>query len=705
MRIRTAEKMTIIQGLCGFVIMIWASMIPSSSYSEEVNKFLMDLHLPVGYIAGAFCFAIFVQGWMLFVNKLAKHRLYSAVLFGAVGLMNILVMSAYSDVSMPGVHFHYNTLLWLSLISHGIGAVGMLVIFSGEDSEVSQRHKLTVVISSFVVLTLGLYLLNRYQLHLPLLIEGNKMGAWMLFGSAIIMALYVTAFASILYRNRVERSVSVLSVISALIFMMMGHYLTFLAEPGDYGFQHLLGEAYMMLSYYFVLKGVYKLTIEEPLRYQQLAEAKIKHLAYHDDLTGLPNRHSLKENLQRQIEQSTHSGISTAVIVVNINRFKAINDSLGYTAGDRLLGVMSERLLNLCASGEEVFRMGEDEFAVLVRDIQDFSNLQDRMDHLLISLESSVLIDNSEYHVSVSLGLAMFPEDGCSAEQLIQNADMAVHNAKEQGIEFSRYTPSMQLHAQSRLKLENELRKGIERQEFFLEFQPQVHLDSGKVVGLEALVRWNHPVRGLISPAEFIPLAEESGLIVPLGDWVLQTACRQNKEWQLQGYDPICISVNLSMRQFRQSHLSEHVGSLLAEIDLDPKYLELEITESMTFDKEAAFEQLRRLKELGVHISIDDFGTGYSSLHYLKSLPIDRLKIDRSFVKEVMEDNNDAAIVSTITSMAHHLKLKVTAEGVENQEQLEFLKLQRCHEGQGYLFSKPTGAYDIESRFLRKVAG
>ncbi|MNS38763.1 Phytochrome-like protein cph2 [compost metagenome] len=348
--------------------------------------------------------------------------------------------------------------------------------------------------------------------------------------------------------------------------------------------------------------------------------------------------------------------------------------------------------------------MGEDEFAVIVPGVSNVSGIHDRMDQLLTALESTMVIENSEYHLSVSLGLALFPEDGQTADQLLQNADMAVHNAKEQGIESSRYTPSMQVQVQSRLKLENDLRKGIERQEFFLEFQPQIHLDTGKIVGMEALVRWNHPHRGLISPAEFIPLAEESGLIVPLGDWVLRTACIQNKNWQIQGYEPICISVNLSMRQFRQSHLSEHIGDLLAEIGLDPKYLELEITESMTFDKETAFDQLRRLKELGVHISIDDFGTGYSSLHYLKSLPIDRLKIDRSFVKEVMENNNDAAIVSTITSMAHHLKLKVTAEGVESQEQLEFLKLQRCHEGQGYLFSKPVGAQDIEARFLCREA-
>lgn len=706
MQIRKAEKMTIFKGLCGLVVMIWVSMISTASFGgAQMKEVLQGLLLSVGFLSGAICFAIFAQGCIFFSNKLSTHRLYSAVLFAAVGIIDVLYKISFSGVQLLGLQFETNTLVWMVMLSHGIGAAGVLIIFSSNDKKVGRTQKVTLLAISLVIVTLGLYLIGQYQFSLPLLFGRNGTSSWQLLGSVGIQLLYIGALSAILYKNRIERSTAILSVISALIFMMMGHYLTFISEPGSMGIAHLTGEILMMLSYYYILKGVYKLTIEEPLRYRQLAEERITYLAYHDDLTGLPNRRQLKETLKKQIEFSSISGVSTAVIIVNINRFKAINDSLGYSAGDRILKVMGERLVRSCTPAEEVFRMGEDEFAVIVPGISHASDMHERMEQLLAALESTMVIDNSEYHLSVSLGLAIHPEDGQTADQLLQNADMAVHNAKEQGLESSRYMPSMQVQVQSRLKLENDLRKGIERQEFFLEFQPQIHLDTGKIVGMEALVRWNHPHRGLIPPAEFIPLAEESGLIVPLGDWVLRTACTQNKNWQMQGYEPICISVNLSMRQFRQSHLSEHIRDILAEIELDPGYLELEITESMTFDREAAFDQLRRLKELGVHISIDDFGTGYSSLHYLKSLPIDRLKIDRSFVKEVMQDNNDAAIVSTITSMAHHLKLKVTAEGVENQEQLEFLKLQRCHEGQGYLFSKPLGAQDIEERFLGRVAG
>ncbi|MBP2000483.1 diguanylate cyclase (GGDEF)-like protein [Paenibacillus shirakamiensis] len=449
-----------------------------------------------------------------------------------------------------------------------------------------------------------------------------------------------------------------------------------------------------------LIHGLRFLKRKFPIHNQQFTPEDIYQLLYIDELTGLPNQRKLKENLREYLELSRDVQVSTAVIVLNVSRFKAINDSLGYSAGDQLLQTVSARLTEQCSPAEQAYRMGEDEFAVIIPGISEGPDLYNRMEHFLSTMDGTVLFNNIGYQVSLNLGLAVFPKDGDSAEQLLQNADMAVHNAKEFGLEWNRYTPTLQMHAKSRLDLENEMRIGIEREEFFIEYQPQVHLNSGLVVGMEALVRWNHPLKGLLAPGEFIPLAEESGLIVPLGDWVLRQACIQNKLWQTMGYTPMVISVNLSMRQFRQFQISEQIGHILTEIGMDPQYLELEITESMTFDKEAAFGQLKSLKKLGVAISIDDFGTGYSSLHYLKSLPIDRLKIDRSFVKEVMEDNNDAAIVSTIASMARHLKLKVTAEGVENHEQLEFLKLQDCHDAQGYLFSKPLSAMEFEDRFL-----
>lgn len=700
MRIRKEEKTTIIQGAIGFVVTL--TVILLSKYNDIITS--MDatsiVHLLTALVCIAVCCTIFAQGWMLFSKEISRQRLYSTILFIVIGILDIYYIGSYSSIYFFGSEPGINASLSLLLISHALCATAMVVIFSSRDKHTEPSYKFPTFVTFALPSFACLFLIYSYQYELPLLLNAESIASWKQMVLIGIPLLYGFALIAIVYPHHRKRPLATLTAVRALIFMILGHFLLILNYPEGHGYQEFLGQVFMAIAYYCVLRGVYRLTIEEPFRYQQQTEAQIKYMAFHDDLTGLPNRRRLKERLEEYLGSSNETELGTAVIIVNINRFKAINDSLGYSAGDRMIRVIGDRLVAHCSPVEQVFRMGEDEFAVIMPGVAQFSEVQLRASTLLLLLEPSVKIEDTEYHISLSFGLALYPEDGETAEQLIQNADMAVHNAKEQGFEMSRYAKSMQVKAQNSLKLENDMRKGLERQEFFLEYQPQIHLDSGEVVGMEALVRWNHPERGLISPGEFIPLAEESGLIVPLGEWVLRTACRDNKDWQNKGYRPVCVSVNLSMRQFRQAHLPELVSGILDSVGLDANFLELEITESMTFDKETAFEQLKRLKQLGVHISIDDFGTGYSSLHYLKSLPIDRLKIDRSFVKEVMLDGNDAAIVSTIASMAHHLKLKVTAEGVENMEQLEFLKLQRCHEGQGFLFSKPVLPEDFEQRFL-----
>jgi diguanylate cyclase (GGDEF)-like protein len=461
----------------------------------------------------------------------------------------------------------------------------------------------------------------------------------------------------------------------------------------------LIASALHALAYAVLVSQGLRLAIAEPLREQRQAEDRIEFLAYNDELTGLPNRRSLYARLNTRLEEA-YSG-KTALMVLNINRFKTINDSLGYEAGDRLLGIVSETLQSRLKGSEEVFRTGGDEFAVVLPE-SGGEEAMHRAQALLEEFERPVNVGGMEHYVALSAGISVYPEDGHAADGLLQSADAAVHLAKEQGAEVKRFSKGMTMIAREKLILESDLRKGLERGEFFLEYQPKMSVENGGILGMEALVRWNHPTRGPVSPGEFIPLAEECGLIVPLGEWVLHEACRQNKEWQSKGYAPLCMSINLSIRQFRQPRLAEQIGQMLEEIGLDPQYVELEITESMTVDKDAAFEQLKRFKQLGLHISIDDFGTGYSSLHYLKNMPIDRLKIDRSFVSEVMSGESDAAIVSTIASMAHHLKLKVTAEGVENEEQLAFLRSQRCHEAQGFLFSRPVPAGRFERMFLQQ---
>ncbi|MFD3257704.1 putative bifunctional diguanylate cyclase/phosphodiesterase [Paenibacillus lentus] len=706
MRIRKEEKSAIIQGTIGLLAMLGVIYLSTTvDYPVISAPARQAMYLLAGLAYGAVAFAVFAQGWMLFTDKLSRQRLYSAVLFFVVGTLDVLHIATFSGVSLFGFMPGYTISAWFMLLSHLIGAAGMLFIFSVPDKQVSVRHKAAVFSMSAVLLLVGITLLYNYQPQLPHLLGNQALGTTKQAMWIGIPFLYALGIFTILYRYRKERPPAALTVVSALLFMMIGHILITTADPLGTGIAHVSGEWFMSFSYYYVLKGVYRLTIEEPFRGQQLAEAQMMYMAYHDDLTNLPNLRRLKEQLAVHLAPESRARLCTGVVVMNINRFKAINDSFGYRAGDQLLTEVGARLSRRCLPEEGVYRMNEDEFAIIIPEYSDPRAIEIRALQLLQSIDPSVTIEGTEYHISLSMGLSIFPNDGNSVDQIIQNADMAVHNGKEQGLEFMRYTPAIKNQTQSRIELENDMRKGLDREEFFLEFQPQVSLDNGHVVGMEALVRWNHPRRGLLSPGEFIPVAEDSGLIVPLGEWVLRTACCYNKKWQDDGYDPICVSVNLSMRQFRQHNLVDKIDEILREVGLEAKYLELEVTESMTFDIDTAFDQLQRLKRLGVHISIDDFGTGYSSLYYLKTLPIDRLKIDRSFVKEVMLDGSGAAIVSTITMMAHHLKLKVTAEGVENQEQLEFLKLQNCHEGQGYLFSKPLPAGLFERRFLTRIAG
>jgi len=679
-------------------LIIASVRLDSLGISTDSTRAMLIL---AGLVIGTVSFAIFAQGWILFADKLSRQRLYTAVLFFIIGLLDVLHISAYSGLKLFGIETGLHLSDTLLAISHLLGALGILFIFSSDDQQVSGKHKFTAFIGGTFVSTIGIGLLYTYQWKYStwLIYDGRS------FSNAVIWLVTLPtiflAMLSMIRRSREASSSAAITMVRALIFMLLGHILFMLVDIRP-SLLHAAGEWYMVISYYFVMKGVYRLTIEEPFRSQQAVEAMMKHMAYYDELTGLPNLRRMKEELGN----ATRSGASCiGITVINIDRFKAINDSLGYSAGDKMLTEVGERLSEVCQGEEKVYRMSEDEFAVILTDVSNAEAAERRAICLLRTVNPSVIIDDTEYHISLSMGLAVYPVDGSSVEQVIQYADMAVHHAKDQGQEFSRYVDTMKLVTQARIELENDMRKALDQDQFFLEFQPQFSLQTNRMVGMEALVRWRHPKRGIISPGEFIPIAEDSGLIVQLGEWVLRTACQYNRNWQLAGYPPICISVNLSMRQFRQYNLAERVGAILKEVGMEAKYLELEVTESMTYDIETALSQLYSLKQLGIHISIDDFGTGYSSLYYLKSLPIDRLKIDRAFVQELMLDGNDAAIVSTITTMAHHLQLKVTAEGVESKEQLEFLKQQNCHEGQGFLFSKPVPAGVFENEFLSRLAG
>ena len=430
------------------------------------------------------------------------------------------------------------------------------------------------------------------------------------------------------------------------------------------------------------------------------SEQLINHMAYHDSLTGLPNRAFLHELMTEMIQKENNEKEKFAVLFIDLDRFKNINDTLGHRMGDRLLIAVSERLLDSIDEGHIVSRLSGDEFVILLpnSDEEIAAMIAKR---IIDQLSKSFIIGNNEMYITPSIGISMFPQDG---EEPLRNADTAMYQAKSQGKNnFQFFTKEFDRKLNDKIILENELRKALEKEEFILYYQPQVDITTGKMIGVEALIRWEHPKMGMISPIEFIPLAEETGLIIPIGNWVLYQACHQNKVWQDAGYEPIPISVNVSLRQFMQKDFVQIVEKVLQQTNLAPQYLELEITESMTMDIAYTERVLTSLQDLGLKVSMDDFGTGYSSLSYLRRLPINKLKIDQSFIRNL--DKKNKAIVRTIISLALNLQIDVIAEGVEQQEHVQFLKKHNCFQGQGYLFSKPIPKEELNRLFTTFLKG
>ncbi|RFC36195.1 MAG: diguanylate cyclase (GGDEF) domain-containing protein [Candidatus Nitrotoga sp. SPKER] len=427
-------------------------------------------------------------------------------------------------------------------------------------------------------------------------------------------------------------------------------------------------------------------------------EEKLNYLAYNDVLTGLPSRTLFHDRLVQALTNAHRHGDRLGVLFIDLDNFKNVNDSLGHHAGDILLKQVATMFSVCMREGDTVARLGGDEFVVILDSITSEDDAWMVSQKILKLMAKPLIIEGHELIVTCSIGIALYPKDGEDAKALLQSADGALYLAKNKGRNNAQFcTTEMNAKALERLTLENELRQAIYRQEFVLHYQPRIDLASGQITGMEALVRWQHPVQGLLYPTKFIPVAEESGLIVPLGEWVLRTACEQNKAWQLAGLKPINIAVNLSARQFKQQDLIEIVTRILKETELDPCYLELELTESMVMQNvETAITTLSQFRAIGVKLAIDDFGIGYSSLNYLKHFPISFLKIDQSFVRDITTNRDDAIIAKIIISMAHDLGIRVIAEGVETDGQKSFLSLHHCDEMQGYLFSMPISAEKFE---------
>ncbi len=445
----------------------------------------------------------------------------------------------------------------------------------------------------------------------------------------------------------------------------------------------------------------YAISTAEDITDRKAAQEQVEFLAYHDVLTGLPNRLLSKDHFELAVSFAARENTKVAVVFLDLDNFKVINDSLGHGIGDALLKVVATRLKACLRDTDTLSRQGGDEFLIVLSAMPDLEAVGHAVEKILAQMIDTFYIEGNELSNSLSIGIAVYPDDGKDYDTLLKKADMAMYQSKEAGRNTYRfYTEKMNVDANEHLQIRNNLRKGLEREEFVLHYQPQIDLSRNAVIGAEALIRWNHPEFGMISPARFIPIAEESGLIVQMGDWVLLEACRQAVAWRQAGLPELVIAVNLSAVQFKRGDLEKSVIQALTQSGLDPALLELELTESILIqDAEKVLGTVQRLKTLGVKLSIDDFGTGYSSLSYLKRFAVDKLKIDQSFVRDMADDPNDAVIVRTIIQMAKSLNLKTIAEGVETERQLALLKLQHCDEAQGYHFAQPMPAEEF-SRYL-----
>lgn len=681
------------------VCLIAAAAVPGMSgiglNAHIYKQFYVFMHTAAEFLGFACCFSIFALGCLFRLDSLTRWLRAMASLFGAVGVLGL--MHALTSDGMPFAS--EEATIPLSLIYAGLaeltGAAGLLVIFGKVDRplEPARRwHVLFGALAASATLAGCLYAMSSgYGIG-----QGVGVQVAGAVAEGLILVAYALTAAVLIFRYRASRPTLASSAIQAVALFALANTLHVLSGGAESGML-LAGHGVRLLGCSLLIRGMFTADMEAAA----LRQASCKSDIERDELTGLSTRRMLKEQLQAEIMQAKAGNRVLGLLLLDIDRFKTINDALGHTFGDSMIQAVSERLKSAMNGQALIYRMGGDEFAVVLPGLATTEAAEFHAQRLMGMFDRPIVLDDAEYHITISIGISFFPQDGENVDVLIKNADTAMYSAKVHRNEYQSYHSEMSQTTRDKLRLESDLRKALENEQFTLAYQPLVNLNTGRIVGVEALVRWQHPQRGLLPPGEFIPITEENGLILPLGEWVLRAACQQNKAWQDAGMPPMRMSVNLSMRQFRQHKLADRIKSILEQTGMPPEYLELEITESMTSDVEFAIDTLSNLKSLGVQISIDDFGTGYSSLGYLKRFPVDKLKIDRSFVTDLTEGSSDAAIVTTITSMARHLKLKVTAEGVENDDQLRFLRERNCEEAQGYYFTKPIPANLFEHWYKR----
>lgn len=693
--------------LLGLLIL---ALITADAWTPSLHQLIADdrvfsvtLHTVMESFAILVSFLVFAISWNTYSHERAGNIVIIACGFLCVGVIDFAHMLSYKGMpdfvteSSPQKAITF----WLS--ARYIAAATLLVVaLRGWQAFSSPRTRFVLLAASLGTGGLIYYLGLMHPSLWPLMfVEGHGLTSLKVFLEYLLVALLIIP-AILFYRGIGQKTgIDAGHLLTATLISILSE-LCFTLYPNVNDIYSLLGHSYKIIAYYYIYRAIFVTSVQAPyarlsaeIEERLSAERAIEYLAYHDTLTDLPNRTLVQTRLEHAITVARNNRHQCAIAFVDIDNFKSINDSLGHAAGDQLLKTMAERLSQCINTNDTLARYGGDEFILIISHLEDAEALLPSIEKVLTLVQEPCDLNGEEVTVTASVGLVLFPDDGETFDILLQKADTAMYRAKELGGNTYQYfETAMNTAATEYLSIRNGIKKGLDRNEFELYYQPQLDIDSNRVVGVEALVRWNHPEWGIVSPARFIPIAEDSGLILPLSNWILDEACQQAMAWQAAGLPPLRMAVNLSAIQFQRDNLVERVTSSLNKSGLSPKLLELELTESiMMLDSELTLATVHQLKALGIRFAVDDFGTGYSSLSYLKQFAVNVLKIDQSFVRNVASNDNDLAIVNAVIQMAHSLGLDVIAEGVETPAALEVLDRYGCNEAQGYLFGKPMTAH------------
>ncbi|HWV17995.1 MAG TPA: EAL domain-containing protein [Rhodocyclaceae bacterium] len=687
----------------------WAG--PLQALLEQPQLFPLPLHTVMESFAILVSILVFAISWNTHSTERPSNLIILACGFLCVGLLDFAHMLSYKgmpDFVTPASP-QKGIIFWLcARYAH---ALTLLVVALHPWRAFRNSHSRYWLLGASLALVACIYgVVLIAPERLPRMFSEESgltpLKIYLEYGLVALLLLVAWLFQRSAGRNP---EINTNLLLSATLITILSE-LCFTSYTNVYDAYSLLGHAYKVLAYWFIYRAIFVSSVQQPYERLQAeikerirAEEAADYLFQHDSLTGLPNRHLLENRLAHSLAQAQNNRTLCAVAFVNLDNFKSINDSLGLGCGDEVLRLMAHRLAAPLRSTDTLARYGSDEFVLVLSELGSANDVMPVLQKILDTVQETSVIGGHEITLSASIGLALYPGDGKTPADLLKHSDIAMHRAKRIGGNAWRFfEEAMNATATEYLTLRNAMKKGLERGEFLLYYQPQVDLLNGRVAGAEALVRWQHPEQGLISPARFIPVAEKSGLILPLGNWILEAACRQAVSWQSAGLPPVRMAVNISAIQFQRENLAQRVAETLAVTGLAPQLLELEITESLLMqDQEHILKTIHELKQMGVRIAIDDFGTGYSSLAYLKRFSVDVLKIDQSFTRGVVESEDDLAIVNAIIQMAHSLGLNTIAEGVETAASSELLERYGCNEGQGYLFARPMPAAEF-AEYLRR---